>query len=370
MDKPQLWSKLPRHMLPIVCADLPGLSATCGPNDRECEEVLAKKPAGTGRFHWVQVAKTNLGTQQVRAALARSVGADPAVVACAGNRDRQGRCIQWFSIPIEVVDHPGPLRRAGVQGKMRVLTINASHKPVGPETIERLKWTLHLRGGSAGDGYLRARAIVDRLRHDGFPNYLLPRQIGEEGGLARWGRQMVDGRRLPPQVAAKTDPARYLRALQEELFNDWLGRRVADGLLAACVVGDLVRGNTGEISVVSDPLAVAKRLDSWEAVVLGPLYGNGMAPAAADAAARELAVLTDAGLEVAQVARLRGDRRPARAQPAKSVVDRVKGDVVINCELPSDTYVDAMLAELLRSEVSEVEAEESSTEEPPSEESV
>ena len=359
-------------MLPTICHDLPGLTATCGPNDRECEEVLAKKPAGTGRFHWIQVAKSNLGTQQVRAALARSVGADPALVACAGNRDRQGRCVQWFSIPIEAVDHPGPLRRAGVQGKMRVLTINASHKPVGPEAIERLKWTLHLRGGSAGDGYLRARAIVDRLRRDGFPNYLLPRQIGEDGGLARWGRQMVEGRRLPAQVAAKTDPSRYLRALQEELFNDWLSRRVVDGLLSTCLLGDLVRGNTGEISAVTDPLSAAKRLASWEGMVLGPLFGKGMAPAAGDAAVRELEVLAGAGLEVGQVARLRGDRRAIRAQPAKSVVDRDKADVVITCELPIDTYVEAMLAEVLHTEVLPEESlfEEPSSEEPPSEEPV
>lgn len=359
-------------MLPTICHDLPGLIATCGPNDRECEEVLAKKPAGTGPFHWVQVAKTNLGTQQVRAALARSVNADPALVACAGHRDRQGRCIQWFSIPVSAVDHPGPLRRAGVQGKMRVLTINASHKPVGPETIERLKWTFHLRGGSAQDGYLRARAIVDRLRRDGFPNYLLPRQVGEDGGLARWGRLMVEGRRLPAQVAAKTDPSRYLRALQEELFNDWLGRRVIDGLLATCLTGDLVRGNTGDVSIVTDPVATAKRLASWEAMVLGPLFGNGMAPAATDALAREQTVLSDAGLNAGQVARLRGDRRAARAQPAKTVVDRDKADVVITCELPIDTYVEAMLAEVLRSESAPEESlpEELSPEEPPSEEPV
>jgi tRNA(Glu) U13 pseudouridine synthase TruD len=256
--------------------------------------------------------------------------------------------VQWFSIPSSAVDHPGPLRRAGVQGKMRVLAINAAHKPVGPETVERLKWTLHLRGGSAGDGYLRARAIVDRLRHGGFPNYLLPRQVGEDGGLARWGRQMVEGRRLPAQVAAKTDPARYLRALQEELFNDWLGRRVADGLLAACVPGDVVRGNTGALGVVDDPAATAKRLASWEAMVLGPLFGNGMAPAAGEALAREQLVLAEAGLAAGQVARLRGDRRAVRAQPAKSVVDRAKADLVITCELPSDTYVEALLAELLR----------------------
>lgn len=347
-------------MLPTACSDLPGVAASCGPNDRECEEVLARKPAGTGPFHWVQVAKTNLGTQQVRAALARSVNADPALVACAGNRDRQGRCVQWFSIPAEAVDHPGPLRRAGVQGKMRVLAINAGHKPVGPETIERLKWTLRLRGGAAGDGYLRARAIVDRLRHDGCPNYLLPRQLGEDGGLARWGRMMVEGRRLPAQVAAKTDPARYLRALQEELFNDWLGRRVADGLLAACVPGDLVRGNTGEVSMVSDPAATAKRLASWEAMVLGPLFGAGMAPAADQAAAREQEVLAEAGLDAGQVARLRGDRRAVRAQPAKSVVDRDKADLVVTCELPTDTYVEALLAELLRS----ARAEEPAAEEP------
>ena len=91
---------------------LPGVMARCRRADRSCEEVLAKQPANTGDYFWLKVQKIDLGTTQVRAAIARSVKIDPELVSCAGQRDRQGRCVQWFSVPAEPIDHPGPLRRA------------------------------------------------------------------------------------------------------------------------------------------------------------------------------------------------------------------------------------------------------------------
>jgi tRNA pseudouridine13 synthase len=338
-------------MLPLVTHDLPGLAARCTPQDRACEEVLLKSPARTGDFHWLKVAKTNLGTQQVRAAIARSVQIDVEHVTCAGHRDRAGRCVQWFSVPMAVVDNPGPLRRAGVQGKMQVLELTASHKAVGPELVERLRWRLRLRGGARDGGYIKARALMDRLRLGGLPNYIAAERLGEDGSLAKWGRMLLDGKRLPAQVAASgVDASRCLRAVQEWLFNRYLVQRVEAGLLGACLPGEVVRGSQGEITVVADPAHVEKRFASWEAVALGPLFGDGMRPAADEAAACEAAILEDAGLDEARVRRLRGDRRALRVQPAKAQIDPEGDDLTITCELPTDTYVTVLLDEFLRQE--------------------
>ncbi len=247
-------------MLPRATDDLPRLHGRCATKDRSCEEVLLKAPARTGDHHWLKVAKTNLGTQQVRAAIARSVGIEVELVACAGNRDRAGRCVQWFSVPAEAVDHPGPLRRAGVQGKMQVLELTASHKPVTPALVERLRWTLTLRGAAGNDGYLTARRLLDRLRLGGSPNYVALERFGEGGSFARWGRLLLAGRRLPPQVAATgIDSARCLRAAQEWLFNRYLAGRVTDRLLASCLAGEVVRGSRGEVAVVVDQAHGEKR---------------------------------------------------------------------------------------------------------------
>jgi tRNA pseudouridine13 synthase len=338
-------------MLPLVTADLPGCEARCSAKERSAEEVLAKQPAGTGPFYWLKVEKDGLSTQQTRAAIARSVNLATELVGFAGNRDRQGRCIQWFSVPSDPVDHPGPLRRAGTQGKMKVLELTSSHKPVTAEVIERLRWRLVLNGAVAADGYRRARAVMDRLRKLGCANYFPIARFGDEGSLAKWGRMLLAGKRLPGAVkAAGIDESRCLRACQEQLFDRYLSARVSDGLLATCISGDVLRTAQGGDGLVSDPAHAQKRLDSFEAVPLGPLFGAGMLPAAGDAAAREAAVLASGTLEPAALSQLRGDRRAIRVQPAKVTVDIVGGDVVVSCELPVDTYVTVLIDELLKPE--------------------
>jgi tRNA pseudouridine13 synthase len=330
-----------------VTEDLPGVVARCRRADRSCEEVLAKQPAQTGEYYWLKVEKTDLGTTQVRAAIARAVKVDPELVACAGQRDRHGRCVQWFSVPEAPVEHPGPLRRAGVAGKMKVLELTSSHKPVTAASVERLRWSCTLRGGRSGDGYVRAKAIMDRLRLVGVPNYV-PQNAGDDGSQAHWGRQLLAGVRLPRAVAANVGAGRCLRALQEALFDHHLASRIADGLLDQVIAGDLLRLGSGAEEIAGDVAHAQKRIASWEAVVLGPLFGAGMPLAAAQALERETATLADAGLTLAQVQQLHGGRRPLRVQPAKALVDVSGEDLLIACEMPVEATITALLEEILK----------------------
>lgn len=334
-------------MRPRVTDLLPGVNARCRRLDRSCEEVLARQPARTGPYFWLKVEKTDLGTTQVRNAIARSVKVDPELIGCAGQRDRHGRCVQWFSVPEEPLEHPGPLRRAGVAGKMRVLELTQSHKPVTPDTIERLRWRCTLRGGRREDGYQKAKAIMDRLRQVGVPNYLPPNP-GDDGSQAHWGNELLRGAQLPRSVAANVGAGRCLRAIQSALFDHHLSSRVADGLLDRVLLGDRLRLGNGSEEIVTDVAHAAKRIAAWEAVVLGPLFGAGMSPVAEEAAARELQTLVDAGLSEKQVQSLHGGRRALRVQPAKSLVDLSGEDLVIECELPEEASITVLLDEIIK----------------------
>lgn len=336
-------------MLPLVTSDLPGTGGVCWPADRACEEVLAKRPAGTGPHWWVRVERRSLATAQARAAVARAAGVPVEKVGFAGSRDRNGTGVQWFSVPADDVEHPGPLRRAGTQGKMRVLELTASHKPVEEATVARLRWRFRLRRAAADGGYLRGRAVMDRLRRNGVPAYVPLERFGREGAFAKWGRMLAQGKPLPRQVrAAGAEEGRCLRAFQEQLFDRWLAARVADGLLPSCLMGDLIQGRDGSVSLVEDVAAAQRRLDSWEAVVLGPLFGEGMRPAAGEAAAREAAVLAEAGVDAGEVSRLRGGRRAARVQPTSVLLDVDGEDLSLACELPVDAFVSPLLDELVK----------------------
>jgi tRNA pseudouridine13 synthase len=333
-------------MLPVTTAHLPGVIAQCHPADRSASEILAHPPGRGGDHWWIRVAKTDMGTQQARAAIARSVGIAVDAVACAGNRDRAGRCLQWFSVPAALVDAPGPLRRAGAHGKMQVLEVTRSHLPMSAEAVQRLHWTLRLRQGAAQDGYRLLQARMDVLRQQGMANYSA-HGARDHAQLARWGRLLVLGRRLPAAVARRLQAGPCLRAFQDSVFNRAVAMRLSDGLLHRVLPGDRLRDRRGGEFLAEDPALAQRRVDSWEAVVLGPCFGTGMAPAAGEAAAREAALLAGLGLPAAGIARLHGYRRAVRVQPTQVHLDISGADLEVQCELPLDAGIAVLLAHLL-----------------------
>lgn len=333
----------------LATRDLPGISGTLV-NDRLCEEIPLKPPSGAGRHLWVRVVKTDLSTQQCREAVARAVGLEAEQVAVAASRERTGRCAQWFSIPSELVEHPSALHNAGYRSLVKVIEITNGHKAVNADAIALLRWSLVIRGGALDEGFRKARAILDRLRQRGCPNYVAPARLGKDGQFAKWGRLLLNGGRLPAAHGISTSPGQCLFAYQAALFNRYLAARVADNLLATCLPGDLLRGARGDDAIVEDLPQAQKRLDSWEAVPLGPLYGSGMAAAADAAAAREASLIADTGLEPAALARLHGGRRPIRFQPTKVLCDREGDNIILRCDIPADSAIGALVDELLKPE--------------------
>jgi tRNA pseudouridine13 synthase len=334
-------------MLPRSSEGLPGTGGRLA--HASAEEVLAKQPADTGDFMWVKVLKSSgLGTTQVRQALARSVNIPVELVADAGNRDRQGSFVQWFSLPMEPIENPGPIKRAGVHGKMRVLEVTYSHKPFTAACVERVRWKLQLTHANREGGYHKAKAILDHLRVQGVPNYVALSRLGPESQWARWGKLLLRGERLPAKVTrgGETTPGTCLRAFQDWLFNRWAANRVTDGLLARSILGDRLRSRTGNEDLVTDPTHADKRIATWEATVLGPLVGLGMSPVADEAAAREAAVLAET--EITAVERLQGDRRALRFQPQKTVLDLEREDLIVTCEIPPEANVLGLVDEILK----------------------
>lgn len=327
--------------------DLPGTGGE--PAQVRCHEVLGREPNGDGKHRWVLVGKSGLSSAQARAALARAAGIPEERVAWAGARAREHAVEQWFSIAEEDLVSPRALDRAGAHGRMRVLRTVAASRPMAADQVARLRWQVRLKGGNRNGGFIKARAICDRLRRGGLPNWAPRSQFGTGGSFARWGRTLLRGRPLPG-AARGVDAGRLLRAVQLSLFDHWLSARVADGLLGAVVAGDLVRTLRGTDELVADPTPWRGRLDAFEVAPLGPLFGAGMAPAAADALAREQAVLAAADLDDAAVARLRGDRRTARVQPQRVRIDPAGDDLELSAELPAETDLDALLDEVVKPE--------------------
>lgn len=340
-------------------AHIPGLGSALAvrSTDISCAEVLRRDPSGTGEHLWVLLRRTDLATSQVRKAVARAVAIDPELVSCAGSRDRRGTCEQWFSVPAAAVETPGALKNIGYQNKLRTVRVNADPKTVEVVGVENLRWRVRLRGVGGAVGYQRAKPILDHLRRTGCPNFVPRDLFGREGEWARWGRMLARGERLPGRVAAEVQPGRCLWAYQHACFNRWLAQRIDDGLLDQVVAGDRVVGARGAEELVDDVAHAQRRLDSWEANVLGPVPGEGLSPVAGIAADREAALFAALGLDAGVVARLRGTRRAMRFQPTRCQIDIHGQDLDLQVDLPVTAHLQVIIDELGKPEGPSDEAE-------------
>src|SRR5262249_28662159 len=90
-------------------------------------------------------------------------------------------------------------------------------------------------------------AVCDRLRGEGLPNYFGPQRFGRGGETAPLGLALLRGEPPPAGADGHRPSLRnpFLRKLalsaaQAALFNDYLGRRLADGLLRRVLPGDVM----------------------------------------------------------------------------------------------------------------------------------
>jgi hypothetical protein len=85
-----------------------------------------------------------------------------------------------------------------------------------------------------------------------------------------------------------------LSAVQSLFFNDYLGKRLTDGLLRTVLPGDvMMKWPAGGIFVAEDVPVEQERFDRRETVTAGPMFGGRMYPAKGVAAERETQVLAD-----------------------------------------------------------------------------
>ncbi len=169
---------------------------------------------------------------------------------------------------------------------------------------------------------------------------------------ARWGRVLAQGRPLPPAVARQgLSPRRLLGACRGRLFNRLAALRHDQGLLEHVVEGDVIRTGCnarrqGEETVGEEGAADA-RIASGEAVITGPLYGEGLTPTSAAAAALEEAVLAEAGLRREGFTVLRGQRRALGYRPTQVHIDLDRRDLLITCRLPPEVHIASLVDELV-----------------------
>ena len=211
-----------------------------------------------------------------------------------------------------------------------------------------------VRGGDPA----RAAACAAALSGRGLANFFGAQRFGAAGRNAAVGKALLQGRADDPEVR-RAGRDRFLRRLsisawQAELFNAWLAERLADGLFARALLGDVMKKlTTGGLFVCEDPEADTPRVASFEISPAGPIFGHKLREAAGPSREREDRLLAASGMTAEDLRRgggeAEGTRRPARLPIAIALEPLPDGYRAV-FDLPAGSYATVVLGELTKAE--------------------
>jgi tRNA pseudouridine13 synthase len=341
--------------LPFVTAELPGSGGVVRhtPEDFQVDEVPAYLPSGTGSHLYLRIEKRGRTTRDAVRTLAHALGVPERDAGWAGMKDRDAVTTQWLSFPAAKDPDPASLAAPG----LRVLEVSRHGNKLKAGHVRANRFAIAVRGGALA----RAAAAAEALAERGLPNFFGPQRFGVEGRNAEVGRALLLGAASPEAKRASRD--RFLRRLslsayQSSLFNRWLAERMADGLFATAIAGDVLKKlDTGGLFTCEDPAVDGPRVARFEVSPAGPMFGHKLRPAEGDALARETRLLAAEGIALADFARgggeTEGTRRPARLRVAvalEPLPQEPEAGYLARFELPKGSYATVVLRELMKSE--------------------
>ena len=333
--------------LPLVTADLPGSGGVikASPEDFRVEEIPAYEPCGAGPHLWLRVEKRGRTTRDVTRDLARILGVPERDAGAAGLKDRNAVTVQWLSFPSPRTPEAASLAGEGFQ----VVAVSRHGNKLRTGHLRGNRFTIAVQGGDLE----RARAKAAALAARGLPNFFGAQRFGRDGRNAEVGRAILRGTDDPEARRASRD--RFLRRLsisawQSLLFNRWLAERMADGLLARALVGDVMKKlDSGGIFPCEDPAADEPRVERFEISPAGPMFGHGLRPATGEAGEREARLLAADGVTAADLARgggeAEGTRRAGRL-PVTVELEPAPDGYRAHFALPSGSYATVVMGEL------------------------
>jgi tRNA pseudouridine13 synthase len=344
---------------PLLTPDLPGIGGRIKvePEDFDVEEIPAYELAGTGDHLFLWIEKRDLGAEFFTRGVARRLGIPPGEVGTAGLKDRRAVTRQWVSVPAAAESRLAELDGDG--DGVRVIRVSRHGNKLRPGHLRGNRFRVLIRDVPPNAADLAA-PILDRIRRDGLPNFYGPQRFGRDGETARLGLDLLNGERRGGRNPFLRKLA--LSAAQSVLFNDYLGRRMTDGLLRTVLHGDVMaKWPAGGMFVASDVAAEQARFDIRETVHAGPMFGRKTFAAEGLAAEREAAVLRDAGLTTESFAGfgklLMGTRRHNLVYVDDLVAESEADGLRLTFTLPAGSYATVLLREVMKAEVGEDGAE-------------
>ena len=320
--------------------------------DFEVEEIPAYEPCGEGHHCFLWLEKRDVDARSLIEIVAGHFGVSKADIGTAGSKDRRAITRQWVSIPAAAVeDGDAPATGTIADGVEVLRQVNHKNK-LRTGHLRGNRFRLRIRGTDLrGNALQRAvDAVGTAIEGDGLPNYYGSQRFGDGGSTLRAGWKWLTKGRAPG--------GRFLRrmaasALQSEIFNRVLARRLTDKTWRTVMDGDIFeKVDTGGRFWIdeSERQETQRRLDDGAISVTGPMPGSRDGLAKGEAGAMEREVIAELGIDEQAFGvfgrRARGTRRALTVFPRHFQWRVDDGDeVCLEFELPSGSYATVLLRE-------------------------
>ncbi len=333
---------------PMLTADLPGVGGRIKVelDDFEVEEIPAYPPSGAGPHLYLWLEKRDLGAEFLVRQLSQRLGIRPGDIGTAGMKDRRAVTRQWVSVPESAEARLPELEGNGI----RVLEVSRHNNKLRPGHLRGNRFRVLIRDVGP-DAVERAKPIIERIARDGLPNYYGDQRFGRDGDNANLGMKQLRGEqvgRLNPFMRKMS-----LSAVQSQLFNECLARRLRDELLRTVLLGDvLAKWPAGGMFTSTEPAVDQPRLEAREIVPAGPMFGKKTFAAADVVAEREAAALAEHGLTTQSFQGfgqlLDGTRRHYFVYVDDLACETEENGLRMTFALPAGSYATVLLAEVMK----------------------
>lgn len=328
---------------PRLCAAVAGVGGRLRvePADFFVDEVPQYAFSGEGQHLYLHLEKTGRTTDEIEDWLRGRGFAD---IGVAGKKDKHAVTRQWISVERRLWSDA---HAAALPGGVRLLGAVAHGNKLKTGHLRGNRFRIRIREPRRDEAAVAA--VAARIAELGLPNAFGEQRFGRAGDNAAQGLRVLEGRLR----GGKKKMQFLLSALQSELFNRVLARRLEDGSWRRVLAGDVLKKtDTGGLFVSADPAVDQPRLDARELVPTGPLFGPAMPAPAAAALALEVGVLAASGIAPESFANTRapttGTRRALIVYPeALEASWEPDGSLVLAFFLPKGSYATTLLREFM-----------------------
>lgn len=315
--------------------------------DFQVTEKLGYEPSGQGEHIYLWVQKTGLNTAFLAEEIAKFARVPLRDVTYAGRKDKYAVTKQWFSVhkPGKAEFDWSTLAVEGVQ----VLKAMRHDKKLRTGVLKGNHFAITVRDIS------ETKELSERLltvAKQGVPNYYGAQRFGDSrydkrGGNLVLAEKMVAGE----EIRNRNKRSMAISALRSWFFNEFVSRRIENGLFNQPVSGDimLLAGSASYFCAARIDETIKQRLLSRDIQLSAPLWGQGPLAAQNTAEVFEYSVANDHPTITATLENLglKQERRALRLLPDNMQWQISDNLLQLSFDLPAGAFATSVIRELV-----------------------